>query len=370
MIKVSLYSNNLTDIKLLCILHGSSFFMNIFMSLIPYYNKTLERIFVMNKQKIGIVGCGFVGATIAYTLMSSSLFSEIVLIDIDEKKAKGEAMDLNHCLPFLAPMQIYAGNYNNLEDAAIIIVAAGANQKEGETRIDLVQRNSKITTSVIERIASVNKECIILMVSTPVDILTYVALKVSGFPPSRVIGSGTVLDTARLKFLVGERLGVDSRNVHTFIIGEHGDSELAVWSSANISGIDLNDYCHITGKKYDPQTLENMYIQVRDSAYKIIEGKGATYYAIGQATLRIVKSIVKNQKSVLPVSCLVDGHYGLENMYMGLPAIVGSEGISNVLEIPLNAEEGQRLRSSARLLKSIIDRISDKIENLTLQAHI
>lgn len=317
---------------------------------------------MINKQKCAIIGCGFVGSTIAYTLMDHSIFSEMVLIDANDKKASGEAMDLNHGLPFISPMKIYNGNYSDLADAYVIIVAAGTGQKEGETRTELVDRNVEIFKNIIPNIIKYNTECIILVVSNPVDIMTYVTYKLSGFPSNRIIGSGTVLDTGRLKYLVGEHLGVDSRNVHSFIIGEHGDSELAVWSSANISGIDLNDYCHITGKKYDPQTLENMYIQVRDSAYKIIEGKGATYYAIGQATLRIVKSIVKNQKSVLPVSCLVDGHYGLEDMYMGLPAVVGSDGVSNVLEIPLNAEEGQRLRSSARLLKSIIDKISDKIE--------
>ena len=325
---------------------------------------------MINKQKCAVIGCGYVGSTIAYTLMDHSTFSEMVLIDANDKKAEGEAMDLNHGLPFISPMQIYKGDYSDLVNAYVVIIAAGTGQKPGESRTELVDRNVEIFKNIISQIVKYNTECIILVVSNPVDILTYVTYKLSGFDSNRVIGSGTVLDTGRLKYLVGEHLGVDSRNVHSFIIGEHGDSELAVWSSTNISGIDLNDYYHITGKKYDPQTLENMYIQVRDSAYKIIEGKGATYYAIGQATLRIVKSIVKNQKSVLPVSCLVDGHYGLENMYMGLPAIVGSDGVSNVLEIPLNAEEGQRLRSSARLLKSIIDRISDKIENLTLQAHI
>ena len=316
---------------------------------------------MINKQKCAIIGCGYVGSTIAYTLMEHSIFSEMVLIDVNPKKAEGEAMDLNHGLPFISPMKIYSGDYSGLEDAYVIIIAAGTGQKPGESRTELVDRNVQIFKSIVPSIVKYNKDCIILVVSNPVDILTYVTYKLSGFESGKVIGSGTVLDTGRLKYLVGEHLGVDSRNVHSFIIGEHGDSELAVWSSANISGIDLNDYCHITGKKYDPQTLENMYIQVRDSAYKIIEGKGATYYAIGQATLRIIKSIVKNQKSVLPVSCLVDGHYGLENMYMGLPAIVGSDGVSNVLEIPLNAEEGQRLRSSARLLKSIIDKISDKL---------
>lgn len=308
----------------------------------------------MNKQKIGIVGCGFVGATIAYTLMTSGLVSEIVLIDIDENKAMSEAMDLNHCLPFLAPMQIYAGGYKHLEDASIVIIAAGANQKEGESRIDLVRRNSVIATSVVERISSVNSDCIILMVSNPVDILTYVALKVSGFPPSRVIGSGTVLDSARLKFLVGERLGVDSRNVHTFIIGEHGDSELAVWSSANISGLDLKDYFPICKNCGSYEDLYGIYDYVKNSAYEIIKGKGATYYAIAQATLRIVTSIIKDQNTILPVSTLVDGHYGLDDLCISVPAVIGKQGIRHVLDIPLDDDENRRLNMSARTLKEVI----------------
>lgn len=316
---------------------------------------------MINKQKCAVIGCGFVGSTIAYTLMDHGLFSEMVLIDANHQKAIGEAMDLNHGLPFIGPMKIYAGTYDDISDAYIIIIAAGTNQKSGETRIELVHRNVEIFKTIIPEIARVNKECIILVVSNPVDVLTYVALKLSGFDSHRVIGSGTVLDTGRLKYLVGEHIGVDSRNVHSFIIGEHGDSELAVWSSANVSGVDLDDYCRITGKQCNAQILEEMYEQVRDSAYKIIESKGATYYAIGQATLRIVRSIVKDQKSVLPVSCLVDGHYGLSGMCMGLPAVVGSEGISDLLEIPLNADEERRLRASAHVLKSVIDNIDDML---------
>ena len=316
---------------------------------------------MINKQKCAVIGCGFVGSTIAYTLMDHGLFSEMVLIDANHQKAIGEAMDLNHGLPFIGPMKIYAGTYDDISDAYIIIIAAGTNQKSGETRIELVHRNVEIFKTIIPEIARVNKECIILVVSNPVDVLTYVALKLSGFDSHRVIGSGTVLDTGRLKYLVGEHIGVDSRNVHSFIIGEHGDSELAVWSSANVSGVDLDDYCRITGKQCNAQILEEMYEQVRDSAYKIIESKGATYYAIGQATLRIVRSIVKDQKSVLPVSCLVDGHYGLSGMCRGLPAVVGSEGISDLLEIPLNADEERRLRASAHVLKSVIDNIDDML---------
>lgn len=311
----------------------------------------------MNKQKIGIVGCGYVGATIAYTLMCSGLMSEVVLIDICRDKARSEEMDLNHCLPFLSPMQIYAGDYSDLSDAAIVIVAAGANQKEGETRIDLVHRNTEITKSIVGSIAEVNRECILLMVSNPVDILTYVALRVSGFPPARVIGSGTVLDTARLKFLVGERLGVDSRNVHTFIIGEHGDSELAVWSSANVSGLDLSDYFPICKSCGSYEDLYGIYDHVKNSAYEIIKGKGATYYAIAQATLRIVTSIVKDQNSILPVSTLVDGHYGLEDLCISVPAVVGESGISHVLDIPLSGDERERLARSAGALTDVIDSI-------------
>ncbi len=317
---------------------------------------------MINKQKCAIIGCGFVGSTIAYTLMEHGLFSEMVLIDANKKKADGEAMDLNHGLPFIGPMKIYAGDYSDISDAYIVIVAAGANQKTGETRIELVSKNVEIFKSIIPNIAEVNKECIILVVTNPVDILTYVALKLSGFESTRVIGSGTVLDTGRLKYLVGEHIGVDSRNVHSFIIGEHGDSELAVWSSANVSGVDLDDYCRITGKVCDAQTLENMYIQVRDSAYKIIEGKGATYYAIGQATLRIVRSIVKNERSVLPVSCLVDNHYGLSGMCMGLPSIIGSDGVSDVLEIPLNADEQRRLHASAKVLGEVIEQVNQMLD--------
>ncbi|MBQ7820712.1 MAG: L-lactate dehydrogenase [Clostridia bacterium] len=314
---------------------------------------------MINKQKCAIIGCGFVGSTIAYTLMDHGLFSEMVLIDSNPQKAVGEAMDLNHGLPFIGPMKIYAGDYSDLHDAHIIVIAAGTSQKSGETRIELVHRNVEIFKSIIPQITAVNNECMLLVVSNPVDVLTYAALKLSGFESRRVIGSGTVLDTGRLKYLVGEHLGVDSRNVHSFIIGEHGDSELAVWSSANVSGVDLDDYCRITGKQCDAHILEDMYEQVRDSAYKIIEGKGATYYAIGQATLRIIRSIVKDQRSVLPVSCLVDGHYGLSGVCMGLPAVIGAEGVGDLLEIPLNADEERRLKTSANVLKNVIDSVSD-----------
>lgn len=323
----------------------------------------------MNNQKVGIIGCGFVGATLAYTLVSSGIFSEIVLIDIDKNRAAGEAMDLAHCLPFISPMQIYAGDYDDLEDAAIVVITAGANQKEGETRLDLAHKNAQITASVVEQIAAVNRDCILLMVTNPVDILTKVALCVSHFPPSRVIGSGTVLDSARLKFLVGERLGVDSRNVHTFIIGEHGDSELAVWSSANVSGLDMKDYCGVSdGKCRSYGDITGMFDYVKNSAYEIIRGKGATYYAIAQAVMRIVSSIMKDQHTIMPVSTLVDGHYGLDGLCISVPAIVGRTGVESVLDIPLSDEEMSRLHSSAKALSEVWDSlgITDSAAEITI----
>lgn len=309
----------------------------------------------VNPKKIGIVGCGNVGATIAYTIMESGLFTEMILLDANEAKARGEAMDLNHCLPFIAPMQIYSGNYAALSDASIVVIAAGAGQKEGETRLDLLRRNLSIFEKIVHQIVSVNHDCILLVVSNPVDILTYFTHKLSGFPASRVIGSGTVLDTARLKYLVGKKLRVDSRNVHTFIIGEHGDSELAVWSSANVSGIDLRDYCPIgdtdCGKLGD---LYGIFDYVKNSAYEIIRDKGATFYAIAQSTKRIITSIVNDEHTILPVSTLLEGHYGIDDLCMSVPAVVGSSGVEHVLDIPLDTDEKRRLVHSASVLRDAI----------------
>ncbi len=310
----------------------------------------------MKMQKIGIVGCGNVGATIAYTVMQSRLFSEIVLIDKNEEKARSEVMDLSHCLSFVAPMSIYQGTYEKLHDAGIVVVAAGANQEDGEDRLSLAEKNAKIIGDIVPRIAAVNKECIILLVTNPVDILSYEAYRLSGFDSNRIIGSGTVLDSGRLKYLVGERLNVDHRNVHTFIIGEHGDSELAVWSSANISGIDLDDYLHVCGARMGD--LYGMYESVVSSAYEIIRGKGATYYAIAQAALRIIRSIVRDENTILPVSALVSGQYGIDDVYLSVPCVVGKGGVKHILEIPLNDDENARLQKSAAQLRQVLDRLS------------
>lgn len=312
---------------------------------------------MVNIQKCAIIGCGFVGTTTAYTLMQSGLFSEIVLIDINRKKAEGEAADLNHGLPFMSPVDIYAGDYSDISDAAIIIITAGANQLPGQTRIDLLRSNAKIFKSIVNNIAIYNNSGIIIVVTNPVDILTYITLKYSHFPKNRVIGSGTVLDTARLKYLVGKHFEVDFRNVHTFIIGEHGDSELAVWSSANISGIDLDSYCHNCHKKCDIDQLNRIFDEVRTSAYEIIEAKGATYYAIAESVRKIVSSIVRDENTVLPVSSLVEGAYGIDGICLGLPSIVGSSGVKEILQIPLDEKETMLLKESAEKIKSIINSI-------------
>lgn len=310
-----------------------------------------------NMQKCGVIGVGFVGATCAYTLAVSGLFSEVVLVDMNHKKAEGEAADINHGVSFAKPCFVRAGAYADLAECGLIIIAAGANQKPGETRIELLSRNRVILSSIMEQLTAVNKDAVLLIVSNPVDVLTCMAQQLSGLPAGHVIGSGTVLDTARLKYLVGQKLGVDSRNVHAFIIGEHGDSELAVWSSANISGVDLDDYCRITGVTDPAAMLHQIYANVRDAAYAIIESKGATYYGIGMAVRRIAEAIVRDEHSVLPVSSMIQGHYGVDGICLGLPSIVGKNGVEAVLDIPLSTEELGRLQNSAQKMKALIEQL-------------
>lgn len=310
---------------------------------------------MLNIRKCAIIGCGFVGASCAFSLVESGLFSELVLLDANQKKAEGEAMDLSHGMPFARPMEIKAGSYDDIADCGLIIITAGANQKPDETRLDLVHKNVSIMKSIIPEIKKRGCEGILLIVSNPVDILTYAALKLSGFPANRVFGSGTVLDTARLKYLLGQHLDVDSRSVHAFIIGEHGDSELAVWSSANVSGIDLDHFCELCGNCNERETMQQLYEEVRDSAYQIIERKGATYYGIAMAVRRIAECILRNEHSILPVSSLIQGHYGLDRICMGVPCIVGSTGVEKVLDIRLSEDEQNKLNASANALKQVLD---------------
>ncbi|MFU0832490.1 MAG: L-lactate dehydrogenase 1 [Oscillospiraceae bacterium] len=310
---------------------------------------------MVNVRKCAIIGCGFVGSATAFSLMQSGLFSEMVLLDANREKAEGEAMDLSHGAPFARPIEITAGSYDDIADSGLIVVTAGANQKPGETRLDLVKKNVGIFKQIIPEIKKRNCEGILLIVSNPVDILTYTALKLSGFPPNRVIGSGTVLDTARLKYLLGRHLGVDSRSVHAYIIGEHGDSELAVWSSANISGVELYRFCEMCGHYDHDRNMQKLYENVRDSAYEIIHKKGATYYGIAMAVRRIAECIMRDEHSILPVSSLIKGHYGLNGICMGIPAVVGASGVEKVVDIGLSGDEQLKLLKSAESLQKVLD---------------
>lgn len=315
----------------------------------------------IEKRKCAVIGCGFVGATTAYALMKSHLFSEMVLLDVNREKVSGEAEDLCHGLSFNAPMDIYVGDYDDLTDCSVIIIAAGAGQKEGETRLDLLSSNLRIFESIVSGIRRSGTEAILLVVTNPVDVLTQATLRLSGFPKARVIGSGTVLDTARLKYLLGKRFGVDMRNVHAFIIGEHGDSELPVFSSANISGIDLDQFCLAgskTGELCHAEGLYPVFEDVKNSAYRIIDGKGATYYAIAEAVVRIVSAIVRDEKAILPVSAYVADYYGIGDVCLGVPCIIGKEGIEDVLRIPLSKDEQEKFRQSAKVVKEALDSAS------------
>ena len=306
---------------------------------------------MVNYRKAVMIGCGFVGSASVFSLMQSGLFSEIAMIDADMSKAEGEAMDISHGIPFAKQMKIYAGSYDDVTDAGIVIITAGANQKPNETRLDLVNKNVAIFKQIIPEIAKRSFEWILLVVANPVDILTHVAQKLSGLPENRVIGSGTVLDTARLKYRLGEHLSVDSRSVHAFIIGEHGDSEIAVWSSANVSGIPLNDFCEMRGHFQHEKAMREIAEQVKNSAYEIIQRKHATYFGVAMAVKRICEVIVRDEKSILPVSTAMHGEHGIEDVVLSMPCIVGKDGIETKVPISLSAEEERKLKESVEILK-------------------
>ncbi len=302
-------------------------------------------------RKVGLVGTGMVGASFAYALMQRSLANEMVLVDANKGRAEGEAMDLNHGLPFVRPIRIYAGDYADLAGAAVTVVTAGTAQRPGETRLQLLERNAAIFRDIISAIARHNPDGIILIATNPVDIMTELSVQISGLPPTRVIGSGTILDTARFRYLLGAHYDIDPRSVHAYIIGEHGDSELAVWSLANIAGVRLRDFKSATGKGYDEGALQRIFEQTRDAAYAIIERKGATYYAIGLGLLTIVEAILRDQHTVLTISSRMAGQYGVSDICISLPTVVGAAGVEEVLNLPLSAEEEEAFRRSANTLK-------------------
>lgn len=304
--------------------------------------------------RVAVVGVGSVGATFAYALLLSGLAAEIVLIDSNHAKAEGEAMDLNHTVPFAHPTRIWAGDYSDCAGAAVTVLAAGCNQKPGETRIDLVKKNAAIWRSIVPEVAKHNPHGILLVATNPVDVLTYAALKLSGLPSERVIGSGTILDTSRFRYLLSQHFGVDARSVHAFIIGEHGDSEVPVWSSANIAGMRLPEFCKAQGILDDRQAMENIFLRTRDAAYQIIERKGATFYAVAAGLMRITEAILRDQSTVLSISSLINGYHGLTDVCFSLPTVIDRGGIEKVLHLALDKDEINKLRDSAAVLKSTI----------------
>ena len=317
---------------------------------------------MLNTRKVVVVGTGFVGASIAFALMQQGIYSEMVLVDMNKKKAEGEAMDLMDGLPYAPTMKIWAGDYSECGDAALVVVTAGAAQKPGETRLDLIGKNTRILESIIREIKKTEFEGILLLVANPVDVLTHEALRLSGYPENRVIGSGTVLDSARLKDEISLHLQVASQNVHTMIIGEHGDSEVPVWSITNIAGVPLNAFCELRGHFNHEQAMHELYEHVRDSAYHIIERKGATYYGIAMAVARIARCLARDEHAVLPVSTALHGQYGIEGVHLSVPAIVGKDGVETILEMPLNEKELAALRKSADALRAVIKEAEKTLE--------
>lgn len=300
--------------------------------------------------KVGIVGTGFVGCSIAYAMINQGITNELFLIDVNNEKAKGEAHDLSDGIGWgQTNVTVFAGDYNDCKDADIMVITAGINQKPGQSRLDLVDTNAKIMTDITNSIMASGFDGILVIASNPVDVLTYVAWKASGLPHSRVIGTGTTLDTTRLKSAVAAKLAVDPRCVHGYIIGEHGDSETAVWSHTTIGGKNIREWDGIT-----EEVLETMYVNVRDAAYDIIDKKQATYYGIGMSTTRIVKAVLNNEQCVLPISAYQQGEYGVDDVFTGTPAIVGQEGVREIIALPISDSEHKQFLNSVDQLKTTI----------------
>ena len=313
-------------------------------------------------RKVVIIGGGAVGSTFGYALAQSGVADEIVLTDMDQNLAQGQVLDLAHGLPFYPNVQISLGTTQDYQDAHVIVITAGSKQRLGESRLALLERNAQIIESIMDQIKAQDSQAVVLVVSNPVDILTYVAQRRVSWPRGRVIGSGTVLDSARFRYLLSQHCGVDVHNVHAYILGEHGDSEFAAWSMTHIAGMHLDDYCQMCGECEDWQEARKKIEEaVRTSAYHIIEYKGATYFAVGQALVRIVSAIVRNEKSVLTVSTVLNGEYGLSEVCLGVPAMVGEAGVERVLDLELPLAERAALERSAGVLKQAIAQLGQHI---------
>jgi L-lactate dehydrogenase len=305
-------------------------------------------------SSVALIGTGFVGSSYAFALMNQGLVNELIMIDVNEDKAKGDVMDLNHGKVFAPnPTYIRYGEYKDCANVELVVICAGAGQKPGETRLQLVEKNLKIFKSIIDSVMASGFDGIFVVATNPVDILTYATWKFSGLPKERVIGSGTILDTARFRYSLGEYFGVNPVNVHSYIIGEHGDSELPVYSSANIGCVPVLKYIE-RHEEYKKEDLDDIFINVRDAAYKIIETKGATYYGIAMGLVRITKAILSNENSILTVSTYLDGQYGVEDVYIGVPAIINRSGLHQIVELDLNEEEQKLFHNSVKVLKDTL----------------
>jgi L-lactate dehydrogenase len=306
----------------------------------------------VHPTRIGIIGVGHVGACLAYTLIGNGLANEIVLIDKDRRRAAGEAMDLRHAIPFLDPVRVKAGEYADLAGVDLVVIAAGVSQMPSETRLELLRRNTDVFREILPQIQAYAPDALMLIATNPVDVLTHMACEIAGLPPERVIGSGTVLDSARLCALLSEELCVDARNVHAYILGEHGDSEVVAWSVAHIAGIPLSVWA--AGHAVPMARLDAIFEETRRAAYDIIERKGATYYAVSTAMARLIEAILRDEHSVLPVSTRLTGEYGLSGITLSIPCVVGAKGVEEKIELPLSADEYAALHRSARVLHEAV----------------
>jgi len=304
-------------------------------------------------RKVAVIGTGFVGSSYAFAMVNQRIANELVLIDINREKAEGEIRDLNHGMPFGSPMKIWAGGYEECQDADLVVITAGANQAPGETRLDLVGKNVAIFQKIVGSIMESGFDGILLVATNPVDILSYVTWKLSGLPKERVIGSGTILDTARFRYQLSDYFNVDARNIHAYIMGEHGDTELPVWSHAQIGTVPLQTFLKVNNVEEvaEHPDMKQIFENTRDAAYHIINRKGATYYGIAMGLVRITKAILGDENSILTVSALLEGEYGLEDIYIGVPAIVNKDGIQKVIELELNETETKQFEHSAKVLK-------------------
>jgi len=307
------------------------------------------------QRKIVVVGAGSVGATYVYALMHTGLASEIVLVDIDQKRVEGEVMDLEHGLAFVQPANIRAGGYSDCADANLVVITAGAKQASGQSRLDLARRNAEIIESICDQINKSNSSAVLLVVTNPVDVLSYVARRRLGWPRQRVIGSGTVLDSARFRFMLSQHCGIDTRNVHAYVLGEHGDSEVVAWSMTHVAGVSMKDYCAICQGCVSNKTHQEITRRVRDSAYHIIDYKGSTYYAIGLTLTRISAAILRNEHSIMTVSLLMQGEYGVDDVCLSVPCIVGEGGVERIITVPLSEAEQRDFEASAKKLKEVLD---------------